>query len=97
MALSAKQAPRLNDFLITSNRYRILLYMFNAVLRPMFYSIGWKIAIVATMPKPGKDPSQIETCRLTSLLPIMSKLFEKLLMAGLTAVVLRDKIINLAS
>jgi hypothetical protein len=39
----------------------------------------WKVAVIILIPKPGKPPELIESYGPISLLPIMSKLLEKLL------------------
>jgi hypothetical protein len=46
-----------------------------------------KIAEVIMIPKPGKNLSEVETYRPISLLPIMSKLFEKLILKRLKHII----------
>lgn len=58
---------------------RILLFIFNAILRLSYYPHKWKTSLVIMIPKPGKDHTKVESYRPISLLPNISKLFEKLL------------------
>lgn len=54
--------------------------IFNAVLKLNHFPSTWKLAKIIMIPKPGKDRTQIKSYRPISLLPILSKLFEKLLL-----------------
>jgi hypothetical protein len=38
----------------------------------------WKIAEVIMIPKSGKPPNEVTSHRVISLLPVVSKLFEKI-------------------
>jgi hypothetical protein len=53
----------------------------------------WKIAEVLMILKPGKPPNNVDSYRQISLLPIMSKLFEKLLLKILQSVITTKKLI----
>lgn len=57
-----------------------ILHIFNAILRLNYYPNSWKHARVTMIPKPGKDPSIVSSYRPISLLPVLSKLFERLLL-----------------
>jgi hypothetical protein len=48
---------------------------------------AWKIAEVIMIPKSGKNLSEVESYRPLSLLPIMSKLFEKLILKRLKPII----------
>jgi hypothetical protein len=48
---------------------------------------AWKTAEVIMIPKPGKNLSEVESYRPISLLLIMSKLFEKLILKHLEPVI----------
>ena len=50
------------------------------MLRLGYYPIQWKLAQVIMVAKPGKPPTETYSYRPISLLPIMSKLFERLLL-----------------
>ena len=58
---------------------RFLTYLFNAILRTGYFPIQWKVSQIILIPKPGKPPEEVTSYRPISLLPIISKLFEKLL------------------
>lgn len=58
---------------------KVLTYLFNAIMRLEYYPQNWKISQIIMIPKPGKDSTQAASYRPISLLPILSKLFEKLL------------------
>lgn len=55
--------------------------LFNAVLQASYMPSQWKVAQIIMLPKPSKPPNEVGSYRPISLLPIMSKLFEKLLLA----------------
>lgn len=57
--------------------------LFNAILRTSIYPMQWKVAQIVMIPKPGKSPEEITAYRPISLLPIVSKVFEKLLLKRL--------------
>lgn len=52
----------------------------NASFRLRYVPLSWKFAEVIMIPKPGKPPSELASYRPISLLPVMSKLFERLLL-----------------
>lgn len=58
----------------------VIQQLFNAILKTSHYPSTWKLAKIIMIPKPGKDKTQIKSYRPISLLPILSKLFEKLLL-----------------
>lgn len=90
--LSAKKSPGFD--LITGRllkelpRKAILLLtaIFNAILRVGYYPLHWKIAHIILIPKPGKPINELTSYRPISLLPIVSKLFEKLFLTRLQPV-----------
>jgi hypothetical protein len=55
-----------------------LTTLINASIHLNYTTDEWKIAEVIMIPKPGKNLSGVESCWPISLLPIMSKLFDKL-------------------
>lgn len=67
-----KQLPRKGIVLLTS--------IFNSVLRVGCYPSQWKISQIILIPKPGRDLTLPGSYRPISLLPIASKVFEKLLL-----------------
>jgi hypothetical protein len=56
-----------------------LLYIFNAILRLDYWPTSLKRAQIIMIPKPGKDPTDVSSYRLISLLPIILKVLETLL------------------
>ena len=61
-----------------------LTHLYNAALRLKYVPSQWKAAEVIMVPKPGKPVNDVTSYRPISLLPIMSKLFEKLILKRLT-------------
>jgi len=61
----------------------LLTHIYNAILRLESFPMQWKKAQVIMLLKPGKPPEQATSYRPISLLPSMSKLFEKLLLKRL--------------
>ena len=56
-----------------------LTYLFNSILRTSCFPPQWKVAQIIMISKPGKNPEETKSYRPISLLPIPSKLFERLL------------------
>lgn len=61
------------------------LYLFNATLRLNFFPPQWKVAQVVI--KPGKNPEDPKSYRPISLLPIISKVMERLILSRLMAII----------
>jgi hypothetical protein len=78
----------------------LLTTFYNSILRLSYYPLLWKFAQIIMVPKPGKPVDDITPYRPISLLPIPSKVFEKLLLKRLRSEVdlsaLLPDIINLA-
>lgn len=70
-----------------------LTMLFNAILRIYHYPKIWKISTICMIAKPGKPPTEPSSYRPISLLPILSKLFEKILLSRLKPVLDESKII----
>jgi hypothetical protein len=58
----------------------LLTTTYNSMLRMFYYPIMWKFAQVIMISKPGKPANEVNSYRPISLLPVTSKLFEKLLL-----------------
>jgi hypothetical protein len=65
----------------------LLTYIFNAILRTSNFPIQWKFAQIKMIQKPGKPPHAASSYRPISLLPVCSKLFEKLLMKRIIPII----------
>lgn len=72
---------------------KLITIIFNAVLRLGHYPPQWKVAQIIPIPKQGKDPSQVSSYRPISLLPIISKLFEKMFLQKLKPLLEENKLI----
>ncbi len=80
-----KELPRKGVTFIT--------YLFNAVLRLEYFPNQWKVAQIVVIPKPGKPLTEVSSYRPISLLPILSKLFEKLFLKRLAPIIQSENLI----
>lgn len=80
-----KQLPRKGVVLLT--------IIFNAVLRLQYFPLLWKISTINMVAKPGKPATEASSYRPISLLPVVSKLFEKLLLQRLHPILEEHKIV----
>lgn len=53
--------------------------LYNKILATGTFPHDWKLAILTPIPKPGKNPCQVEGYRPISLLPALSKVLEKII------------------
>lgn len=72
---------------LPSNIIRKLAHIFNASFRLRYVPLHFKVAEVIMIPKPGKPLTAITSYRPISLLPILSKLYEKLLLDRLKPII----------
>ncbi|KAJ8730540.1 hypothetical protein PYW08_001953 [Mythimna loreyi] len=97
--LSTKKAPGFD--LITAEVLKqlpkkgivLLTILFNAVLRLQCFPLVWKISIINMIAKPGKPPTEVASYRPISLLPVMSKLFEKLFLVRLHPILEEQRVV----
>lgn len=97
--ISAKKAPGYD--LITGQIFKKLpatalknlLFIINACFRLQYVPLEWKVAEIIIIPKPGKPDHQITSYRPISLLPVMSKIFEKLLLKRLVPLITNRRLI----
>jgi len=61
----------------------LLTTLYNSILRLSYYPLLWKFAQIVMVPKPGKPAQDLASYCPISLLPIPSKVFEKLLLKRL--------------
>jgi hypothetical protein len=61
--------------------------LINACIRLNYIPNAWKTPEVIMIPKPGKNLSEVESYRPVSLLPVMSKLSEKLILKWLKPII----------
>jgi len=57
-----------------------LMYILNAILRMDYWPTSLKRTQIIMIPKPGKHPTDVSSYRPISLLPIISKVLEKLIL-----------------
>jgi hypothetical protein len=72
-ALLLKQLPKKGIVFLT--------YLFNAVIRLKYFPLYWKRAKIILIPKPGKPAELTSSYRPISLLPIIAKMMEKILLS----------------
>jgi hypothetical protein len=63
-----------------------LTTIFNAVIRTGYFPVQWKVAQITMIPKPGKPLEEASSYRRISLLPTMSKVFEKAVLKRLRSI-----------
>jgi hypothetical protein len=66
---------------------KYLTQLFNAALLTGYFPVQWKVAQIILILKPGKPPNELTSYRPIDLLPIVSKVFEKLLLKRLLRMV----------
>jgi hypothetical protein len=62
---------------------RAITLIFNSVMRTGFFPAQWKVFQIITILKPGQSADEVTSYRPISLLPILSKLFEKIFLTRL--------------
>ena len=63
-----------------------ITHIFNAVLRLEYYPSLWKVSQIIMIPKHGKNKTEVTSYRPISLIPVLSKVLEKLLLKRLNPV-----------
>jgi len=58
----------------------LLKHIFNSNLRLSYFPVLWKFSIIIMIPKPGKPTDSPESYRHISLLPLFSKIFERIIL-----------------
>jgi hypothetical protein len=65
----------------------LLTYIYNSMLRLTYFPILWKFSIIVMIPKPNNPPDSPESYRPISLLPLLSKIFKKLVLKRVSSVI----------
>jgi hypothetical protein len=63
---------------------QILLHIYNSILRLDYWPFTLKQEKVIIVPKPGKNPNEVSSYRPISLLTVLSKILQKLLLIKIT-------------
>jgi hypothetical protein len=71
---------------------KYLTHLFNAVLLKGYFPAQWKVAQIMLILKPGEPPNELTSYRPISLLPIVSKRFEKILLKRLLPMVKNNRL-----
>jgi len=72
---------------LTPKALRVITLIYNSVLRLRYFPVQWKISEIIMIQKPGKPAEETTSYRPISLLPIFSKLLEKLLIQRMTPII----------
>jgi hypothetical protein len=70
---------------LPKNAIVLLCTTFNAILRLPYFLTAWKYAEIIMTHKPGKPPQELSSYRPISLLPVTSKVLERLLLQRIYA------------
>ena len=66
---------------------RFITILMNSAIRLNYFPNQWKVAQIILINKPGKQPELVTSYRPISLLPILSKLYEIIILEKLTLIV----------
>ncbi|CAB0036920.1 unnamed protein product [Trichogramma brassicae] len=72
---------------------RYLSVLINACYRLCYFPNAWKRAQLIVIPKPGKDPTQVNSYRPISLLPVFSKIAERTIQTRLNQAIAANSLI----
>lgn len=65
----------------------------NAIIRIQYFPKAWKLAQIIMIPKPGKDPHETKSYRPISLLPVFSKILEKIIYDRIKPIIEKNHLI----
>lgn len=68
---------------LPNSALRTIMFIYNSMLRIGYFPPSWKQSEIVMIPKPGKDITQVSSYRPISLLPVLSKIFERLILKSL--------------
>jgi len=72
---------------ISTKGLKVLTVIFNAVIRLRYFPAMWKISEIVMIIKPGKEAVKTDSYRPISLLPVLSKLLERLILLRLYPII----------
>lgn len=78
---------------LPSEAISALTFIYNACIVRSFVPTQWKVAEIKMIQKPGKPSEQVESYRPISLLPILSKVLEKLFLKRLNPILEQSSLI----
>jgi hypothetical protein len=84
------------NFIVKNLPRKVIIYLshlFNALFRLSYFPKTWKHSIIILILKPNKPPENPESYRPISLLPTLSKIFEKILLKRLLSIATNANII----
>jgi hypothetical protein len=70
---------------------RAITQIYNATPKTEYFPCQWKVGHIIMIVKPGKNPDDITSYRPISLLPILPKILEKILLKPLTPIIDESK------
>jgi hypothetical protein len=70
-----------------------ITYLYNSILRTGYFPGQWKVSQIVTILKPGKPAEDVKSYRPISLLPVLSKVFEKLFITRIQPILQSAQII----
>jgi hypothetical protein len=65
---------------LPKNGIQAITQIYNAIFRLEYFPCHWKIGQIIMIVKPGKTPTEVTSYRPISLLPILSKIREKIIL-----------------
>lgn len=71
----------------------LLTYIFNSMLRMSYFPLIWKLSVIILIHKPNKPKNEPSSYRPISLLPVLGKLFEKVMLKRIRPIPKFHKII----
>lgn len=81
---------------LPENGIIFLIQIYNAILRINFIPPQWKVAEIIDS-QTRQLPEEAKSCRLISLLPILFKIFEKLVLARLMPIIKERNLISIVN
>jgi len=71
----------------------LLTYIFNSMLRMSYSPLIWKLSVIILIHKPNKSKNEPSSYRPINLLPVLGKLFEKVMLKRIRPILKSHKII----
>ena len=78
----------------TDKMFKVLSIIYNACLNLGYFADKWKISVITMILKPNKESSLPTSYRPISLLPVLGKLFEKVMTARITIFMVENNLMN---